>query len=131
MKRYLPFVAPFAVLAMVFSFTVSALADEPATSSAITHYIQNARTPEDHEAIAVHFDSEAAQAMATAEQYTEINCYHSTTTELQRNGTRFAEVTAKRHCRKMLRQYLNKAEENKTLAEYHRSVASNWSSIVR
>jgi hypothetical protein len=36
----------------------------------IAHYIQNAHTPEDHEAIAGHFDSEAAQAMATAEQYT-------------------------------------------------------------
>jgi hypothetical protein len=111
MKRYVPVAALFAALAIAVPLSVSALADEPATSSAIAHYIQNARTPEDHEAIAAHFDSVAAQAMATAEQYTEFNCHHSKTTELQKSGTRFAEVTAKRHCRKTLRHYLNKARE--------------------
>jgi hypothetical protein len=131
MKRYMSIAALFAVLAMAAPLSISAFADEPATSSAIAHYIQNARTPEDHEAIAGHFDSEAAQAMATAEQYTEFNCHHSKTTELQKSGTRFAEVTAKRHCRKMLRHYLNKARENRALAEYHRNVANNWRSIVR
>jgi hypothetical protein len=90
MKRYVSFVALFAVLAMAAPLSISAFADEPATSSAIAHYIQNARTPEDHEAIAAHFDSEAAQAMATAEQYTEFNCHHSKATELQKSGTRFA-----------------------------------------
>jgi hypothetical protein len=131
MKRYVSFVALFAVLAMAAPLSISAFADEPATPSAIAHDIQNARTPEDHEAIAAHFDSEAAQAMATAEQYTEFNCHHSKTTELQKSGTRFAEVTAKRHCRKMLRHYLNKAGENRALAEYHRNVANNRRSIVR
>jgi hypothetical protein len=131
MKRYVSFAALFAVLAMAAPLSLSAFADEPATSSAIAHYIHNARTPEDHEAIAAHFDSEAAQAMATAEQYTEFNCHHSKTTELQKSGTRFAEVTAKRHCRKTLRHYLNKARENRALAEYHRDVANNWRSIVR
>jgi Transposase DDE domain len=87
MKRYVSFVALFAALAMAALLSISAFADEPATSSAIAHYIQNARTPEDHEAIAGHFDSEAAQAMATAEQYTEFNCHHSKTTELQKSGT--------------------------------------------
>ena len=131
MKRYVSFAALFAVLAMAASLSLSAFADEPATSSAIAQYINNARTPEDHEAIAAHFDSEAAQAMATAEQYTEFNCHHSKTTELQKSGTRFAEVTAKRHCRKMLRHYLNKAGENRALAEHHRNVANYWRSIVR
>ena len=131
MKRYVSFAALFAVLAMAAPLSISAFADEPATSSAIGHYIQNARTPEDHEAIAAHFDSEAVQARATAEQYKEFNCHHSKTTELQKSGTRFAEVTAKRHCRKMLRHYLNKARENRALAEYHRDVANNWRSIVR
>jgi hypothetical protein len=131
MKRYVSFVALFAVLAMAAPLAISAFADEPVTSSAIAHYIQNARTPEDHEAIGAHFDSEAAQAMATAEQYTEFNCHHSKTTELQKSGTRFADITAKRHCRKMLRHYLNKAEENRALAEYHRNVANYWRSIVR
>ena len=73
----------------------------------------------------------AVQARAMAEQYKEFNCHHSKTTELQKSGTRFAEVTAKRDCRKMLRHYLNKAEENRTLAEYHRNVANYWRSIVR
>ena len=59
MKRYVSFVALFAVLAMAAPLSISAFADEPATSSAIAHYIQNALTPEDHEAIAAHFDSEA------------------------------------------------------------------------
>ena len=131
MKRYVSFAALFAVLAMAAPLSISAFADEPATSSAIAHYIQNARTPEDHEAIAAHFDSEAAQAMATAEQYTEFNCHHSKTTELQKSGTRFAEVTAKRHCRKMLRHYLNKAEEHRVLAQYHRNIANYWRTSAR
>jgi hypothetical protein len=123
MKRYVPCAALFAALAMTAPLSVSAVAAEPVTSSAIARYIQNARTPEDHEAIAAHFDSEAVQAMAMAEQYSEFNCHHSKATELQKSGTRFAEVTAKRHCRKMLRHYLNKAEENRALADYHRDVA--------
>jgi hypothetical protein len=127
MKRYVSFVALFAVLAMAAPLSISAFADEPASSSLIAHDIQNAHTPEDHEAIAAHFDSEAAQAMAMAEQY----CHHSKTTELQKSGTQFAEVTAKRHCRKMLRHYLNKAGENRALAEYHRNVANNWRSSAR
>ena len=131
MKRYVSFVALFAVLAMAAPLSISAFADEPATSSAIAHYIQNARTPEDHEAIAAHFDSEAVRARAMADQYQEINCHHSKATELQQSGTRFAEVTAKRHCRKMLRHYLNKAGETRALAEYHRDVANYWRSIVR
>jgi hypothetical protein len=31
----------------------------------------------------------------------------------------------------MLRHYLNKARENRALAEYHRNVANYWRSIVR
>jgi len=126
MKRYLSLVVLFAVAAMALPCTFSAFADEPATSSAITHYIQNARTPEDHQAIAAYFDSEAARATATAEQYKEFNCHRSQSTELQRSGTQFPEVTAKQHCRKMLRHYLNKAEEDRMAAEYHRNVANNW-----
>ena len=106
MKRYVPFAALFAALAMAASTSVSAVAAEPATSSSMAYYIQNASTPEDHEAIAAHFDLEAAQAMAIAEQYKEFNCHHSKATELQRSSTRFAEITAKRHCWKMLRHYL-------------------------
>src|SRR5260370_38300637 len=131
MKRYVSFAALFAVLAMAAPLSISAIAHEPADSSAIAHYIQNARTPEDHEAIAANFDSEAAQAMAMSDQYQEFNCHHSKATELQKSGTRFAEVTAKRHCRKMLRHYLNKARENRALAEYHRNVASYWRSSAR
>ena len=131
MKRYVPFVALFAALALAAPLSVSAFADEPATSSAIAHYIQNARTPEDHEAIAAHFNSEAVQAKAMAEQYNEFNCHHSKATELQKSGARFADVAAKRHCRKMLRYYLNKADENRTFAEYHRNLPNNLRSSAR
>src|SRR6266436_9487700 len=101
MKRYVPFVALFAVLAMAAPLSVWADAAE-LDPSGIANYIENARTPEDHEAIAAHFDSEAVKAKATAEQYNEFNCHHSKATELQKTGTRFADVAAKRHCRKML-----------------------------
>ena len=131
MKRYVPCAALLAALTMTAPLSVSAVAAEPVTSSAIAHYIQNARTPEDHEAIAAHFDSEAVQARAMAEQYQETNCHPSKATELQKSGARFADVAAKRHCRKMLRYYLNKADENRTFAEYHRNVANYWRSIVR
>jgi hypothetical protein len=123
MKRYVSFAALFSVLAMATPLSISAFAHEAATSSARAH-IQNARTQEDREAIAAHFDSEAAQATAIAEQYTEFNCDHSKTTELQKSGTQFAEVIGKRHCRKLLRHYLNQAEKNRALAECHRGVTS-------
>jgi hypothetical protein len=130
MKRYVPFAALFAVLAMAAPSSVWADAAEPGPS-AIANYIQNARTPEDHEAIAAHFNSEAVQAKAMAEQYNECNCHHSKATELQKSGARFADVAAKRHCRKMLRYYLNKADENRTLAEYHRNLPNNLRSSAR
>ena len=45
MKRCVPCAALFAALAMTAPLSVSAVAAEPVTSSAIAHYIQNARTP--------------------------------------------------------------------------------------
>jgi hypothetical protein len=132
MKHYMSLaMALVAVLAIAIPLPTSAVADEPATSSAIANYIQNARTPEDHEAIAAHFDLEAAQQTAIAEQYAEFNCHHSKATELQKSGTQFAEIKAKRHCRKMLRHYLNQADENRARAKYHRNVANYWRSIAR
>jgi predicted aconitase len=130
MKPYVPFAALFTALAMAAPLSVWADASEPA-SSAIANYIHNARTPEDHEAIAAHFDSEEVQAKAMAEQYNEFHCHHSKATELQKTGTPFAEVTAKRHCRKILRHYLNKAEEARAIADYHRNVAKNLRSSAR
>ena len=67
MKHYVSFAALFSVLAMATPLSISAFADEAATSSAIAHYIQNARTQENRESIAAHFDSEAAQATAIAD----------------------------------------------------------------
>jgi hypothetical protein len=95
------------------------------------HMTGEASTPEDHEAIAAHFDLEGAHAMAIAEQYKEFNCHHSKATELQRSCTQFAEITAKRHCGKMLRHYLNKADKNRALAECHRNIANYWRTGAR
>ena len=66
------------------------IASEVPTSSAMTNYIQNARTPEDHEHIASLYDLRAFRAQSTADGYArQFECQHSQATTLQRRGVRF------------------------------------------
>jgi len=91
-----PFAALFPALAMAASMWVWQL-----QLSLLRHPLWRTTSkslvrPKITKLIAPHFDLEAAQAMAIAEQYKEFNCHHSKATELQGSGTRFAEITAKR-----------------------------------
>jgi hypothetical protein len=104
-----------------------AIAAEPRASSAMSNYIQNARTPEDHEHIASLFDLQAARAQSIADGYArQFECQHLETTTLQRRGVRFPGATARRYCRQMLLRYTNEATQNRDHADYHRRVAEHW-----
>jgi hypothetical protein len=93
----------------------------------MANYVQNARTPEDHEHIASLFELQAVQAESVADSYADqFTCQNSQTAQLQRRGARFPSVTAQRHCRKVLRHYANEAKKLRQLADYHRGIAENW-----
>jgi hypothetical protein len=125
MKRYKILALLALILGIGAPFSVIA-ADVPG-SSTITNYIQNARTPEDHEHIASLFDAQAVRAQSIADGYADMFvCQHSQATILQKRGVRFPGVTAQRHCRRMLRHYSNQAKLQRALADHHRDVADHW-----
>jgi hypothetical protein len=127
MKRYkiLPLFA--LMLGIGVPLLNPAIAAEPPASSAMTNYIQNARTPEDHEHIASLFDLQAAKAQSIADGYArQFECQHSQATTLQKRGVRYPGVTAQRYCRQMLRRYTNEARHDRRQADYHRCVADHW-----
>ena len=106
------------------SFVIAS--DTPA-SSTMADYIDNARTPEDHEYIASQFEQLAARAQSVADSYTNpFTCRHSHATALQMRGVRFPDVTAQRHCRAMMRQYTEQAQQLRELADYHQHIAEQW-----
>ena len=116
-----------ALMAVIgLALSVPATASESTVHPAMAHYIQNATTPEDHEAIAAHFDVEAAKAHSLIDSFDVQDCEHSQMMELQRSGRRFAGVIARRHCRKLLRGYVEREQQNRALADYHKRVAASW-----
>jgi hypothetical protein len=132
MKRYkiLPLFA--LMLGIGVPLLNPAIAAEPPASSAMTNYIQNARTPEDHEHIASLFDLQAAKAQSIADGYArQFECQHSQATTLQKRGVRYPGVTAQRYCRQMLRRYTNEVRQDRGHADYHRRVAEHWRANLR
>jgi hypothetical protein len=132
MKRYkiLPLFA--LMLGIEVPLLNPAIAAEPPASSAMTNYIQNARTPEDHEHIASLFDLQAARAQSIADGYArQFECRHSQATTLQKRGVRFPGATAQRYCSQMLRRYTNEARQDRGHADYHRRVAEHWRANLR
>jgi hypothetical protein len=129
MKRTVTLPVFALIMGLVTAFAKPVIAAEPPTASAMTSYIQNARTPEDHEYIASIFHIAAVTAESIADSYGAANqftCQHSQAAELQRHGVRFSGVTAQRRCRKMLHHYANEAKQLRQLAGYHRAVAESW-----
>jgi hypothetical protein len=103
-----------------------AIASEPEVQPAMDNYIRNAKTPEDHEAIAAHFDVEAAKARSRVDGFDVHDCEHFQMMELQKSRSRFVEITARRHCRKLLRSYVEQEQQYRARADYHKQVAASW-----
>jgi hypothetical protein len=74
----------------------------------MANYIHNAKTPEDHEAIVAHFDVKAAETRSLVEGFDIRDCEHSQMVELQKNRSMFVGITARGHCRELLRSYVDR-----------------------
>ncbi|HZO80133.1 MAG TPA: hypothetical protein VFB33_00430 [Candidatus Binataceae bacterium] len=129
MKGLSLIVAATLLATVALSLSFPATAAEPGPSSAIANYAENAKTPEDHEAIAHHFDTQAAKARAAAASFDLHDCEHAKSTELQRSGARFPGVAAKRSCRAQLRYYRAQERENDARANHHRRIAEAWRAV--
>jgi hypothetical protein len=109
MKRSSMFSA--ATLIVIIGLALPASASEPEVQPAMDTFIQNAKTSEDHEAIAAYFDVEAAKVRSLIDGFDIHDCEHSQMMELQKSRSRFVEITARRHCRKLLRNYVEQEQE--------------------
>jgi hypothetical protein len=83
----------------------------------MANYIHNAKTPEDHEAIVAHFDVKAAETRSLVEGFDIRDCEHSQMVELQKNRSMFVGITARGHCRELLRSYVDRLHRAVPLIE--------------
>jgi hypothetical protein len=117
------------LLAVTGLWPVGGFAQETVTSTNIGNYIQNAKTAEDHEAIAAYYEAEAVKARKAAESFhNQYDCYVKETHARQLKGERFGEAAAKRYCRMLSRQYNQIAQESEELAKLHHKIAQEMKS---
>jgi len=93
--------------------TTRAGADE---ESDVEQMVSNAKTPADHEAIAVHYDKQAAQSQAKS-------AWHKRLADRYRNFKRMSE--AKLHCDDLAKLDAKAAENYAALAGAHRAMAQH------
>jgi hypothetical protein len=123
MIKYLSAVA-ITALVVFAAWPGRALAAEPITSSNIGNYIRNAKTADDHEAIAAYYDAEAARANEAVKAYrNQYDCYVEETAKRGAKFERSASASAQRYCVLLYRHYAEIAKEDKALAEEHRKIA--------
>lgn len=83
--------------------------------------IEAAKTPADHEAIAVAFDNEAVRLEGKAKEHEQMaKTYRSAASK---KGPDTAAMNA--HCAKLAKQYSDAAQENRALAAEHRAMAKD------
>ncbi len=112
------------LLAVAGLWPAGGFGQETVTSTNIGNYIENAKTAEDHEAIAAYYEAEAVKARKAAESYhNQYDCYVKETNERQLKGERFGEAAAKRYCRNLGRLYSQIAAESEELAKLHHKIA--------
>lgn len=126
MKRSSMFAAAMLTAALGLALSAPVTAAEAEVHPGMANYIQNASTPEDHEAIAAHFDVEAAKAHALVDGFDMNDCEHFQMMELQKSRSTFVGITARRHCRKLLRSYVEQEQQHRARADYHKQVAASW-----
>ena len=80
------------------------------TEDNLNQMITSAKTPADHEAIAVYYDTEAAENEKKAS-------LHS------RNKNMYTKLDFSAHCNALIREYQQAAKQDKALAAFHREMA--------
>lgn len=84
----------------------------------VVEMVESAQTRADHEALAMHFEQEAAAARAKAEQHARMAAGYK-----KLGGAQVEKLHLDRHCRSLAKAALRAAEENDALAKAHRSIA--------
>ena len=91
--------------------TIQAGAKQPAvTDDNLNQMITSAKTPADHEAIAVYYDTEAAENEKKASLH-------------GRNKNMYSKADFSAHCNALIRDYQHAAQQDKALAAFHREMA--------
>ena len=99
------------LLAAAIVPTIRAVAQQTAvTDDNLNQMITSAKTPADHQAIAVYYDTEAAENEKKAS-------LHS------RNKNMYSKADFSAHCNALIRYYQQAAEQDKALAAFHREMA--------
>jgi hypothetical protein len=99
------------LLAAAIVPTIRAVAQQTAvTDDNLNQMITSAKTPADHEAIAVYYDTEAAENEKKAS-------IHS------RNKNMYTKLDFSAHCNALIRDYQQAAKQDKALAAFHREMA--------
>ena len=114
MKRFITLLSAGAV-ALMLSNSVVAGTDSTVTAA----QIQAAKTPADHEAIAVAYDKEAARFDAMAKDHASMAKSYkaAATTQKGMNGAAMGM-----HCDQIVDTYKKAAEENRQMAAEHRKM---------
>jgi hypothetical protein len=116
--------------ALVFFLAVSAFGyaviAPPATSAErntnIKTMIENAKTAQDHRAIAAYYASQAEQAQAKAAEHKEMAKWYRSWRQI--NKTRISYKNPE-HCERLVKSYTNQADEYSALAKEHEAIASD------
>lgn len=91
-----------------------------AAEAAVTpEQIAAAKTPAEHEAIAVAFEQEAERLEAKAKEHEAMAEAYS-----KRGPTKSRSSSMHAHCAKLSKQYSEAAAENRALAKEHRSMGN-------
>ena len=114
MKRFITMVSAGAV-ALMLSNSVMAGTESPVTAA----QIQAAKTPADHEAIAVAYDKEAARFDAMAAEHVSMAKAYKAAASTQKG---MGGPAMGMHCDQLVETYKKAAEENRQMAAAHRKM---------
>jgi len=92
----------------------------PAFDEPLSEAIATAKTPEDHEALARHYEQEADALQARSEQHLAMAGSYKRLRQARRP---LNPQKAAKHCRRLAENYRASAEENRALAKLHRKIA--------
>jgi len=105
-------------LALGMAIAMPAIWAPPVRGADIDEMIATMKTPADHEAIAVYFDKQAADAKAKAEEHRKMGEAYK-----KGGGALAAKTHFHEHCEALVRSYTAEAKEYEALAASHRDMA--------
>lgn len=106
----------FAALAVVVLLTACAQTDPHPMD--MTQAVQNAKTHDEHEALAKHYEDEAKQMQAKVEEHKQLLVQY-----LAESYGKQAQ-TMKVHCDFLIRTYQQAADTNMKMANFHHQMAA-------